>query len=311
VPDRGYATPTRRGGGRAVISILLVLAVLAALSFGLRKLLHSSTPATSASTAISGSPRIGGRPTPSPSATPLFTLASPFAGSPAADYANGAAGIVLPAAHRVGQFSRAQVAAAYSTVKDMLVAAMLNRPAMDGAKPTALGTLLISRQRSWFYRHLTRPIRPRHKPAWLTRAWVTAFAPGTQVVGTIVKVHGAPMTAKVVTASQRTALQISSDYIFVYAVQQPGAPASRVRIVAQQYATVQFAQWTDPGGSLQPWITDFGASYAGAQCGQADGFVHPAFPSVGPGSVAPSGPPVDPYKLGPPSTKGCQAVTRT
>ena len=312
MPDRGYATPTRRGGGsRAVISILLVLAVLAALSFGLRKLLHTSTPAPAASTALSGSPRIGGKPTPSPSATPLFTLTSPFAGSPAAGYADGAAGIVLPAAHRVGQFSRAQVAAAYATVKDMLVAAMLNRPTMGGAKPTALGQLLISEQRSWFYRHLTRPITPRHKPAWRTRAWVTAFAPGIEVVGTIVKVHGAPMTAKVVTVSQRSALQVSTDYIFAYAVQQAGVPTSRVRIVAQQYATVQFAQWTDPGGSLQPWIADFGASYAGAQCGQTDGFVHPAFPAVGPGSVAPSGAPVNPYQLGPPSAKGCQAVTGT
>lgn len=296
-----------------MISLVLVLVVLGALSFGLRKLLHTAAPASAGSAASSQSPRIGGRPSPSPSssATPLFTTANPFAGSPAAGYADGAAGIVLPTAHRVGQFSRAQVAAAYVTVKDLLVAAMLNQPTMNGAKPTALGLQLTSQQRSWFYYHLTRPIKSRHKPAWVTRAWVTAFAPGTEEVGTIVKVHGAQMTAKVVTASQRTVLQIRADFIFVYAVQQPNVATSRLRIVAQQYATVQFAQWDDPGGALEPWITDFGASYAGAQCGQADGYVHPAFPSVGPGSVAPSGPPVNPYKLQPPSSAACEAVTGT
>jgi hypothetical protein len=312
VPDRGYATPTRRrGGARSVISIVLVLAVLAGLSFGLRRLLHSGTPAPAASAATSGSPRIGARPSPSPSVTPLFTTANPFAGSPAANYANGAAGIVLPAAHEVGPYTRAQVAAAYVVVKNLLVAAMLNRPTMDGAKPTALGRQLISQQRSWFYQHLTRPIKSRHRAPWLSRLWVTAFASGTKVVGAIVKVHGNPMTATVDTYDQSQALEIKADYIFVYAVQQPNVAASRMRIVAQQYVTVQFAPWDDPGGSLEPWVSDFGASYAGAQCGETDGFVHPAFPALGPGTVAPSGAPVNPYQLAPPSKGACERVTGT
>jgi hypothetical protein len=118
------------------------------------------------------------------------------------------------------------------------------------------------------------------------------------------------MAAKAVTASQRPALRIEADYIFVYAVQQPDVPASRLRIVAQEFATVEFAQWTDPGGSLQPWVFQFGDSYAGAQCGTADGFVHPSFPALGPGGV-PSGKPVNPYQLGLRPTGSCQLTTGT
>jgi len=300
-PDRGYVTPARRGGpGRSALAILFAVALLAAISFGAHRLLQPRTPGTP-----------GTASSPAPSLRPLFTTANPFAGSSANAYADGAAGIVLPVAHPVGQYSSAQVTAAYVTVKAMLVAAMLNWPTMYGHKPTALGRLLISQQRSWFYDHLTKPIKPGKGPGWLSWEWVTAFAPGTDVVGRVVKVQGLPMTAKVVTVNQHPALQVYADYIFVYAVQQPGVVASRLRIVAQEYATIRFAQWNDPGGSLEPWISDFGASYAGARCGTTDGLVHPAFPALGPGRVPPSGPPVNPYKLGQRPPRTCQAITGT
>lgn len=304
VPDRGYVTATRRGSGRSALLIMLAVALLVAVSFGLPKLLKRDTPGTPGAPGAASSPH---RPF-----APPFTTANPFADSPAAAYADNAAGIVLPRVYPVGQFTSAQVAAAYTTVKDMLVAALLNWPTMYGHKPTALGRLLINKQRSWFYYHLTKPIKPAKKHAWLTWTWVTAFAPGTEVVGRIVKVHGRPMTAKVVTVNQRPVLQIYADYIFVYAVQQPDVAASRLRIVAQEYATIQFAQWDDPGGKLEPWVFDFGASYADAQCGMTDGLIHPAFPALGPGRVAPSGPPVNPYHLGQrPPGRACQVVTGT
>ncbi len=300
-PDRGYVTPARRGSpGRSALAILFAVALLAAISFGAHKLFQPRTQ---------GTPRTASSPI--LSLRPLFTTANPFAGSRANAYADGAAGIVMPAAHPVGQYSSAQVAAAYVTVKDMLVAAMLSRPTMYGHKPTALGRLLISEQRSWFYDHLTKPYKPSKGPAWLTWKWVTAFAPGTDVVGKVVKVKGVPMTAKVVTIKQRPALQVYADYLFVYAVQQPGVAASRLRIVAQEYATVQFAEWNDPGGRLEPWISGFGASYADAQCGLTDGLVHPAFPALGPGRVRPRGPQVNPYNFGQRLRRTCYAITGT
>jgi hypothetical protein len=317
-PDRGYATPARRGGaGRSVVALVLVLAVLFGLSVGLRKLLQRSPSTTQGAAAgagrTSGAGTVGtGSPTPSsPLQSPAFTATDPFAGSPAAIFADGAAGIVLPYALPVGPYTSTQVASAYATVKQLLVAASLNMPTLYGAKPTAFGSLLISQQRSWFYEHLTKPIRPKNGQPWLTRTWVTSFAPGTQLVGSVIKVDGAPMTAKVVTVNHHPALQILANYLFVYAVQEQGQPDSRLRVVAHEFATVQFAQWYDPGGSLQPWIYDFGASYADAQCGTTDGFVHPAFPLVGPGKVRPSGAPINPYNLAQRPSKGCQSITGT
>jgi hypothetical protein len=316
VPDRGYASPTQRGFLRRSLSpVVAVLAVVLIFTLAIQRWVF---PTPSGSTTGAGSPGTHSSPsrtaTPTPLVTPPFTAANPFAGSPAAGagYADGAAGIVLPAAQPVGAFTKGEVAEAYKTVKNMLIASMLNWPTMQGDRPTALGRLLISQQRSWFYEHLTKPVRVRKVRPWRTWRWVTAFSPGTQVVGRIVRVHGKRMTAKAITVDNHPALQVYADYIFVYAVQQPGAPDSRLRIVGQQYATVQFAQWYDPGGPLEPWIRDFGASYAGAVCGEADGLVHPQFPSVGSGSIPPSGVPVDPYDLGRPKVHGaCMATTGT
>jgi hypothetical protein len=312
VPDRGYATPTRRpGASRSVLTVVLVLAVLFGISVGLRKLLQHSPSGTAGATVGASRTPGGNTPTPSnPLQTPAFTATDPFAGSLAAPFADGAAGIVLPAARAVGPYTTAQVAAAYATVKDMLVAANLNMPTLDGARPTAFGKLLIIEQRSWFYEHLTKPIKPKKGQPWLTRAWVTSFAPGTQLVGSIIKVHGTAMTAKADYVDHRPALEITANYLFVYAVEQQGQPDTRIRIVAHEVATVQFAQWNDPGGILQPWIYDFGDSYADAQCGTTDGFVHPAFPLLGPGKVKPSGAPMNPYNLAQ-RPKGCQLITST
>jgi hypothetical protein len=295
---------------------VLVLVVLFGLSVGLRKLLQRSPSATGAATGAgrTSGAGTGGTSSPTPSSplqSPAFTATDPFAGSAAAIFADGAAGIVPPYALPVGPYTSAQVASAYATVKELLVAANLNLPTLYGAKPTAFGSLLISQQRSWFYEHLTKPIRPKNGQPWLTRTWVTSFAPGTQLVGSVIKVDGAPMTAKVVTVNHHPALQILANYLFVYAVQEQGQPDSRLRVVAHEFATVQFAQWYDPGGSLQPWIYDFGASYADAQCGTTDGFVHPAFPLVGPGKVRPSGAPINPYNLAQRPSKGCQSITGT
>lgn len=315
-PDRGYATPARRAGpGRSVVTLVLVLAVLFGISFGLHKLLQrrpSSTAGATASATPGASRRPGGNtPTPShPLQTPAFTATDPFAGSLAAPFADGAAGIVLPAPHPVGAYTTAQVASAYATVKDMLVAANLNVATLHGAKPTAFAKLLIIEQRTWFYDHLTKPIKPKKGRPWLTRTWVTSFAPGTQLVGRIIKVHGTAMTARAVSVDHRPALEILANYLFVYAVEQQGQPDSRIRVVAHELATVQFAQWYDPGGSLQPWIYGFGDSYADAQCGTTDGFVHPAFPQLGPGQVKPSGTPMNPYNLAQ-RPKGCELITST
>jgi hypothetical protein len=66
------------------------------------------------------------------SSLPTPTVAAPFLGTPAQSYADGAAGIVIPPAHAVGNYPAAAVAAAYQMTKRLLIAANLNGPTLNG-----------------------------------------------------------------------------------------------------------------------------------------------------------------------------------
>jgi len=59
--------------------------------------------------------------------------ASPFAGTPAADYADGAAGLVFPSAAAVEGFATAEVALALHSVRRALAASSLNESVISGA----------------------------------------------------------------------------------------------------------------------------------------------------------------------------------
>jgi hypothetical protein len=65
-------------------------------------------------------------PTPTPSPT-QSAAPSPFDGTPAENFAEGADGIVLPEAEAVGDFTADQVAEALEQVRDALIAARLDR----------------------------------------------------------------------------------------------------------------------------------------------------------------------------------------
>jgi hypothetical protein len=131
------------------------------------------------------------------------------------------------------------------------------------------------------------------------------------LVTTVIKVHG-KMSAGTATDSGTVVLRINFDYLFVYAVEPPGVPANWMRIVQQRYGYVEFTQWDDPGGPLEPWISVSGGP-AGGQCGERDGYIHPQYPNGPRSSVPPSGSPVNPYSLATPAAAGnaCQRTTGT
>jgi hypothetical protein len=105
-------------------------------------------------------------------------------------------------------------------------------------------------------------------------------------------------------------LRIKLDYLFVYAVERPGNPADWLRVVQQRYGYVDFAQWDDPGGPLEPWYSVTGET-SGVLCGERDGYIHPDYPLGPPPSVPPSGAPVDPYSLATPSAVAANSCHRT
>lgn len=276
----------QRGPGRAAawtsVGVALVVAAAGAaiwLRFG-----HASTATTG--TLVAPAVAAAGPP------------ADPFAGTPANGWADGAAGIATPAAKPVGHFTAAEVAAAYQTTRKLLVAGDLDNQTVLGGAPTAFAALLTSQQRATFLAGLnTKGVNKGGRPL-STRLWVMSFSPGsTELIGSVVKVDGS-MSASSVDDSGTTALAITVNYLFDYAIEPPGDPSDWMRFLAHQYDSFDFAQWYDPGGALQPWDQTV-VGHAGGRCGSTDGYQHPDYPSErgsGAGGTQ-SGPAINPYSL--------------
>jgi hypothetical protein len=290
---------------RTSVTLLLFVCVLGAVGWVLQVDLTQRPTAAAAGASADSATGAASRP-----ARPrgAFPPGGPFAGSPAENFADGAAGIVPPAAHAVGRYSATQVSRAYARVKTMLVAAHLDARTLMGGAPTAFARLLTSQQRRFFERQLDRTGNRS------TRYWVTSFAPGsTQLAGSVVKVHGHMTAVTATDPGNRRVLRIKADYLFVYPVQRPGVPATRMRIVVRDVEWVDFAYWDRRSGPLEPWWTPQGGATDGSRCDVNDGYVHPEFPTSAPDRVRPSGRPVDPYNqsVPPPRKQGCQASTGT
>src|SRR5690606_28428425 len=87
---------------------------------------------------------------PAPSGTPTpggAETASPFAGTPAEHFAEGEAGIVLPAAEPVGDFTAEEVAEALEQVRQALIAARLDETMLVDHNPEKFLSLLAPDQR--------------------------------------------------------------------------------------------------------------------------------------------------------------------
>ena len=84
-------------------------------------------------------------PTPTPSPT-QSAAPSPFDGTPAENFAEGADGIVLPEAEAVGDFTADQVAEALEQVRDALIAARLDRSMLIDHDLETFISLLIADQ---------------------------------------------------------------------------------------------------------------------------------------------------------------------
>jgi hypothetical protein len=305
---RQRPAPQRRPHQRArtLVTFALFAGVLAAAGWVLS--MDLTHPAPALPQAQGASPAASHPAAPQPP----FSLADPFAGSPARNFAGGTAGIVPPAPHTVGPYSRAQVGRAYAMVKKMLIAAHLSARTMAAGPPDAFARLLPPAERRIFLKHLGDKGLSSQGSLRSTRAWVTSFAPGDVHLATpVVKVHGT-MAARVARSKGQDMLRVKADYLFVYAVERSYDPLTRMRIVFRDVVRVDFAQWDDPGGPLEPWWSPLGGGAAGSSCDATDGFIHPTYPGSVPGKVRPSGKPVDPYDQSRlPGGHGCQPTTGT
>jgi hypothetical protein len=285
----------------------------------------SATSVVTGSPPANGAPHVGGLLSglgasstkivpPAPAGPP----ADPFTGTPADHWADGATGIVLPAATAVGSYTKKQVGYAYQMTRQLLIAAGLDKQTLMGGAPTAFADLLAGSEKVWFEQNLNKTGVTKTGASASSRVLVLSFPPGsTQLIGSVIKVNGT-MHAKAGRLNGNPALDIDVDYLFVYPIEPPHQPGQWMRIVYEAAWTVYFGNWQGSASSFTPWVSTPGGNkggVAGADCGTADGYAHPDYPRNSTASpqpsVSPSGAPQNPYIAGQSRVQGCQASTGT
>ncbi|GHB44369.1 hypothetical protein GCM10010347_12220 [Streptomyces cirratus] len=223
------------------------------------------------------------------------TLEEPFRGSPALQWADGAAGIELPGAKAVGGLSEEQVADAIAKTGRLLAAANLEPATLRGERPQAALDLLDPVQedgRGLLEKALARPSKDAD-PLWLFSRFDPAQA---RVHGDVVKTRGRMWFD----STRPGEVLVHSDYTFVYPLVQARAGADEVaRTIVRRELTVALA---DPArieatpGKLQ--IVSWSESAGNDDCSRdGQGYLHPMFQAdqrARPSSEA-SGPVTDPY----------------
>lgn len=285
--------PARRRKLWAIIGVPVVLALaLVAMKPSLLPGDPFGTGGTGAESAAP-LPEETAPPSTAPSAAPgTPTLDQPFAGSPAARYADGAAGIVLPEAKPVGSFGKDEVERALKQTKALLVDANLDRKTLLGGTPeTVLGILdpkqpqMLSDVRSW----LRKPDKENDPLLLFSR-----FDKGeVRLVGDVVKTRGR-MTFE---PGENGSVVVHADYTFVYAVAPADPDSTEVaRVIMRRILETELS---DPArvqvtpGKLA--VARFEQDLANSACDVHDGYIHPQFDSDINQGPAPTGPTVDPY----------------
>lgn len=232
----------------------------------------------------------------------------PFRGSPAASWADGAAGIELPEARAVRGMSESQVADALRRVKEFLVATNLGPSVFRGENPPPALYMIESWDglRAGYQDWLNRPSDERDPLTLFTR-----FDPDeARPVGGTVKTRG-KMTFEA--GDEPGIVRIRAEYAFVYAMADAMPGRDRVaRVVMRRdmiFEVYDPEEWDTLPGTLSPVQHRYFVS--NIDCGAFDGVVHPWFQG---GAADDSGGGVDPYAadldLADPS-EDCGTLSRT
>jgi hypothetical protein len=193
----------------------------------------------------------------------------PFAGSAAAQYADGADGIVLPEPAATGSFSAAEVADALQRSRAYLIASNLDRELLLDGPIDPVRALLDPRSRGELDGALRNPSLFNDPLVWLTRF----DRAETALVGQTIKVRG----KTTVSLYEGRDLVVETEYLFVYAVQPAGGGSvERIAVYRRMQASYRHSDLTGTG-TLPILVNNRGG--AGMTCGSADGYLHPNFGS--------------------------------
>ncbi|WP_116049989.1 hypothetical protein [Amycolatopsis palatopharyngis] len=179
----------------------------------------------------------------------------PFAGTPAQDWPDGAAGIVLPEATPVGEHSAAEVAAALADVRELLVVSRLERSVIEGGDVEPYLSMLAPAERE--ARRAEFAGEGDRGPGTLA----TRIDPRFRLLPAEPKVSGRMWAEE----GADGALRIRTNYVFAYAF-DPGEqarPAAPLDLVAMVRADVDYDVRTGP----RWYERDQGIAFGGGQIG--------------------------------------------
>ncbi|MFB9624531.1 hypothetical protein [Nonomuraea helvata] len=225
---------------------------------------------------------------------------SPFAGSPAEQYADGVAGFVMPEAKALGGLSKKDVTKGLKRTRELLAAAFLDKKTLMGGKPSAFAELLPAELRADFLDNI------QHNDEGAL-GYVMRFARGTALSTDVVKVHGRA-TLSTFKEDDRHGVKVKLNHLVVYALQRPGRPETTIRLVAHSIGDVLLYR---ESGDLVVWPTGWGPSTTPSSCDTHDAFVHPVYEDSPSGKVTPTGLPKDPYEQEEDEGTGCTAAQPT
>jgi len=282
LPARQRVRSARRGPRRfgRTLAVLLTVGVLLGSGYAYHRFYAGSGTARSYPTS---SPPAGITVTTSATAKPT----DPFDDTPAATYAAGAAGFVLPPATALAPFTKVQVQTALDQVRAALIAAYVDRTTLVDHRADALAKAVAPAEHD----HVARQFRdPRSGAiAVLISRVVTLDSQDPRVEG---------RTTLAIDRDQdgRSFLAITTNYVVVYPF-RPDRARHRLAIVHGEivFAVYRPTQVTTASRGL--WVHSARSYYAGMDCVEMDkGLLAPARLSQTPGpSASPDGDPNSVY----------------
>ncbi|WP_424852654.1 hypothetical protein [Streptomyces sp. SAI-170] len=258
------------------------------------------------------------RPREAPGAEPDLrpTLAEPFRGSPAARWADGAAGITVPPARATGWMDAAQVERALRRSRDFLVAAGLDSRVLRGERPTKAIALLNPHQKDvqdYLRAALSStPPTAENDPLLL----FSRFRPGqAQLVGDVVKTRGR-LTYR---EGKRGAVEVMADVTFVYPVAPAGDSGRDTEVIRTIVRREVVMSWDDPAevvtepGTLS--LVSYALDMTNGGCSAPTGYFVPPFGTADEQNTD-EGRRLDPYDRSEPvgttgRDDGCATATRS
>ncbi|MGW0843503.1 hypothetical protein ACWD26_25810 [Streptomyces sp. NPDC002787] len=207
------------------------------------------------------------------------TLAEPFRGSPAARWADGAAGITVPAARTTGWMDAAQVERALKQSKEFLVAAGLDSRVLRGERPSKAIAVLNPHQKDVQEYLRTALSAKAPTPETDPLLLFSRFQPDqARLVGDVVKTRGRLSYRE----GERGAVEVTADVTFVYPLTPAETAAAGdgevVRTIVRREVVMS---WDDPAKVITEPGTMSLVSYAlevtNGGCSASTGYFTPPF----------------------------------